>query len=368
MLEKQRKFYLYDRWFYFKKEKEDKITYQSSAKKKTNYIEIVIDKNTNDTDILYIADNKLIAKLEITEFNSNNIRFHYQEQEPQYVEINDELYANLLIELFTSSNEKLFNKKTVKITKKRKKNDIVYREPEDFKLDKEISYNKLKIKSKVLDYFINIIDYIKNTNDLIDVTDFISSEDIVKETFDIKKVKNLEIPNELYVYDRNYTFVGRDEQTIYYENEQTSINKLEIKIDPNNYISAVNLRIKNKTGDKNTKYVFQIIRNELNGITVRFGNKNGHLRITSADPKDYDNATFRSTTIYGMDNKKISHRLDIKAGKDEYELTAHPYFSNSYVDCDGIEYRVASQDYARLDGMAHYAPGIFNNIEKTLIK
>ena len=60
--------------------------------------------------------------------------------------------------------------------------------------------------------------------------------------------------------------------------------------------------------------------------------------------------------------------LDIATEKGEYSLTSHPYFSTCYIDEYGKDYRIASSEFSKLDGMTAFSSGIFNNIENVLTK
>lgn len=370
MLENKNRFYLYDRWFYLLKETEEKLTYTSVVKDSSSGILIEIEKETNDMSILYFEQKVLIAKLDITDTNSKNIKLHYQDQEPQQIIINDNVYVNLLLELYTNiENDKLNSKKMVIINRMRKfdkEKRMCYCEP-TFPIDKEVDLKTLDIESDVFNYFLELIDYIKSYIKSIDK--ITKEEEKVVEPLPLKtSINKLVIPEELYIYDRNYKFVGKDEKTIYYENHEDCINNLELKLDPNKYLSSINFIFEEK-GIKNSKMIFQIIRNELNGVTIKFYNhKKSQLRVSGKEYKNYDNAKFINVITYDEKRVKTFSNLEIKADQEEYNLTQHPYFTNTYIDEYGNEYRISSQDFAKLDNMTSYAPGIFTGIEEQLIK
>jgi len=368
MDESIKKFYLYDRWFYFQKETEDKIVYKSNSKRKLNGILVEFSKEIDNVDVLYFDNDKLISKLTITNIQKNKTEFHYQDKEPQLIHINDNTYVNLLIELFTNSDDKFLNKKTIKITKKNNLKKLCYREP-DFKLDTEISLNSLKIESKILNYFIELIDYIKRNKDVLRINikekESEKEEEIIEEC---PKNYNLVIPSDLYIYDRNYTLIGEMNNNVYYENNQDGYTLLEVRPDPNSVISRLTLHFKKEASSKNEKYVLQMLHNSLNGVTVRYQTaKKAEIRIKSDTINDYDNAQYLNTIVYDGNNAKMSDRLQVKVGKIELDLTSHPYFSNTYVDENGNEYHMGSSDFAKLEGIACYAPGIYNGIKEKFL-
>lgn len=364
MFDKKR-FYLYDRWFYLLQETEDKLKYTSVIKETSNGIKIEIDKNTKMVDILYFQSNKLLAKLSVTDITDKNIHFHYEDKEPQEIMINDNIYVNLLVELFADANiknNKSNSKEVIKITRKKKLNKMCYREP-DFPLDKEIDINNIKIKSDILAYYLGVIESLNRYIPKLEVClENTNEEKIVSINHPIK---NLVIPDSIYLYDRNYKFVNREENIIHYINKEDGITNLEIKLDPNDYyLSSVSFIMSEEK--KNSKNVLEILPNDIGGITVKFNNeKKKKLRISY---QDYENATFNYTMIYDKDDKKVSNLVEILSDNEKLSLTYHPIFTNVYVDCEGNEYRISNQDFARLSGIASFGPGIFKGIEKKLTK
>ena len=212
-----------------------------------------------------------------------------------------------------------------------------------------------------------MIDYIKGCKDALNVIDE-EEELVIPEKISVQKIRYLQVPSELYVYDRKYSFVNRDEETLYYQNTQGGINNLEIKIDPNNIFTGLVIDIKDKKGDTNQKSVFEINRNDLGGITVKFRNKKkSSLRIYGESLTDYSDAMFESETVYDSDDKMVSNELGIRAGKEEYVLNRHDYLPNTYVDQKNTDYRIAGQDLAYLNGLTEFSTGFFKAIEKKLI-
>ena len=368
MVEKTNRFYLYDRWFNFIKETDDKIVYSSNKKKKGNSINVEIDKETSDMSILYLSDKKMLAKLDITDIDTDSINFHYQEQEPQLITINDNVYVNLILELTTSIDRtKFISEKIVRVNKKKKLNKMCYLEP-DFPINEDINLKDVDIDSDMFSYFLNLIDYIKG---YVRSLETLMEKD--KKTSTIAKLKqeekNLVIAEELFIYDRNYNLVARDDRTLYYENHQDGITNLEIKMDPNKYLTSINFVIENETPFRTGKNLLQIIRNDLGGVTVRFTNrKKSSLRISGDTFKDYDDAKFKYETVYDQESNVVYNNVEVVADNDEYSLTYHPSLSNIFIDENGNAYRINGQDFCLLDSISSFAPGIFENVEKTLTK
>ena len=368
MKKQLKRFYMYDRWFEFEKETEDKYIYTSAKRKKGSIIHLEAFKDNKNIDILYLKDKVMIAKLSLENIDTDNIHIHYQEQEPQLITINDNIYVNLILELFTDIEKgRLVSDKVVKVNKKKKLNKMCYLEP-DFPINEEIDLHEIEIESDVFDYFLNLIEYIKG---YIKSLEFLMEHEDKKinPTRFINKKYKLNIAEELYIYDRSYTFVSKDDRTLFYENHEEGITNLEIKIDPNKYLTSINFIMENHSGITDNKDVFQIIRNELNGVTVRYLNrKKSNLRITGDEFKDYDSAKFRGISVYDSEANKVFDNIEIRAQNDEYVLSSHPVLSNVYIDEYGKTYRVNGQDFSKLDAMSDFAPGIFENVEKTLLK
>ena len=367
----KKRIYILDRWFYLNKDLEDKTVYYSKRSRDGSQVGIEIDKDGNSAAVLYfdkdINKKDVIAILFIEDLKTDEVKFHYQDQEPQLININDNTYVNLLVELFSKGTERIVNKKIVKITEKKKlnkKKKMVYYPPEGFELNTEISLNSINIESKTLGYSIELIDYIKSRREILKIED--EDELEIPEHINVERVKNLHVPSELYIYDRKYEFINRDDTTLYYQNTQGGIRNLEIKIDPNNIFTGLILKIKN---EQRQKYIFQATKNDLNGITVKFKNRrNATIRLVrNSEHKDCDDAVFSSETTYDINDKEVSNKLEIRADSNEYELTHHPHFTNTYVDEEGNTYRVLGQEFGYLTGLSDFSTGIFKTIEKKLI-
>ena len=365
MLENKEQFYLYDRWFYLLKENDEKIEYTSGIKDSLTGIIIEYYKETKEVNILYLQDKVLISKLSITDISSNKMKIHYQDQEAQQIIINNHTYVNLLIEFFTTIENQKLGKKKVKINKKKKMNKICYFEP-NFPIDKEIDLKSIDIESDVFSYFLGLITHLKGNIDKIEKC--VSLEpSIIDEKENI--VTNLNIPNEIEIYDRVYSFVKNRDNVLYYINEQDGIHELELGLD---YCGLQNILLSTKEDEssKKSKYYIKFINNEIGGITVKFANhKKSTMIITASNgTNSYDDAKFKVVTAFDKDNKKALNNIEISVGNEEYILTHHPYISHAFIDEYGNDYRISSSDFSRLEAISDFGPNIFNYVKTLLIK
>ena len=102
MIENRNQFYLYDRWFYYLKETDDKICYTSKPNNPQSGIMIEKYKNIKNIEILYLKNKKMISRLSISDITKKNIDIVYKDQEAQTISVHDNIHTNLLVELKTS--------------------------------------------------------------------------------------------------------------------------------------------------------------------------------------------------------------------------------------------------------------------------
>ena len=157
MLENRNKFFLHDRWFYFKKEIDGLRTYTTMVDDPKNGLILIYDRESNEVEIVAIKDEEFIAKLYISDITKSEISFHYKENTPQNIYIEDDLYVNLLLEAFVETKHGRIDKESlIRISKKKNLDKIVYLTP-PLPLDEDIYLDKYKIESEMLSYFLELI-------------------------------------------------------------------------------------------------------------------------------------------------------------------------------------------------------------------
>ena len=377
MLENRSKFFLHDRWFYYKKEIDGLRTYTTMVEDPNNGLILIYDNDSNEVEIIAIKDGDFMAKLYISDITKPELSFHYKESTPQNIYIEDDLYVNLLLEAFIETKYGRIDKESIiRISRKKNLDKIVYLTP-PLPLDKDIYLDKYKIKSEMLDYFLGLIDsfniFIKLLEkdkaskkelepDLSKLKIESNEEEVVIRPLE-EFITNLEIPEELYIYDRKYQFVNKDLSHINYLNTQGGENSLRINLDPNtSIVTGMTLESKN---EKDEKYLFTAMYGE-NNILVTFGtNQKVPLQLTYTE-KINTHITFEGT--YDKKAKPLDVLVKIEKNNQLIQLKPHPYFSGVYVDQSGNEYRLNSQDFSRFSGIASFSPYILDHIEKTLTK
>lgn len=365
MVENKKRFYLCDRWYYLINETDNKLVYTTNLKNKMDGNLLEISKENHQIQIIYLSKNKAIAKLEINNVDSQNIDFHYIEYECNQIDVNDEIYTNLLIELF-ASRKKFDSKGNVEIlfTKKKKLNKMCYRTP-DFPIDKKTDVKSIKIDLKKITEFQELTTYIPNN--INKILGKIFSDEQINENEDIKEISRLVIPQELEIYDRVYSFVEKTDNKLLYTNDEDDIINLEIKVDTINFIlQDITLVTKAKNQNKAAKNLIKIFPNLENGITAKYyTNKKSNINMGG---KIIEDAKIDSEVIFDGNEQKISHTLSIKAGKQQFELTRHPHLMNNYVDNEGNIYHIGCSDFARFQGISGFACKIYKRIENSIFK
>ena len=360
-MESRNKFYLYDRWFYLVKETSGKLIYSSIPSNILNGITIELDKKTYELSVLCFKDGKMVTKVRTSSLKDSKIKYHYKEKEPQQIVVNDNVYVNIFLEAnIDYQNVKSIQKGKLILRKKNIMKKLCYRKP-DFPLDCEIGINNLDIESYYLEYFKNICEFISiNKNKFIS---YIESVPKKKEVIDIPQVNSINIPNEIYYYDRNYTLSKQDANTACYINTDDEYCELEVKFDHiYNNITDIFLRYKESKNMRIPNYELRIVPNSLNGITTTF--KSNRLSNIKLSEKLLEDALFDSTIVFDEDNKIMSFNTKITAKKEVYNLTISPVFSTMYSDEYGNEYRLIDRYYCNLLGIAKLSPMGYSCIKK----
>lgn len=353
-------FFLYDRCFYLLKETDKKVSYTSLPEDASNGITVEIDKESKNVGILYFKSGQVLSKLSIT--NDDGIyNIKYTDQEVQNIIINDNLYVNLLLELYvTLENGYKTTNELVKVTRKRNLNKIVYCEP-TFPLDRKIKLSRLNIKSTVFEYFKDLIDHYGQYCKVLEDLKINKCDNVDKD-----KIIELDIPNEFYFYDRVYNLVNTTDHSIMYKSEIDTINNLNIIYEPClHYLESIELSVKDKKTNTD-KYKFSLKRNEYGGNDINFHN----LRPISINLTNITlpNCSYKYNSKYDDKGKEIAKNFEIESLDRKYLLTNHPIFTNKFVDQYGYEYCIANQEVSSLYSLANFSKKMLSIVEKKLTK
>ena len=97
-MESRNSFYLYDRWFFLVKEQPTKLIYSTIPENVLNGITLELDKEKKNITLLCFENTKMITKITTSSLEDKYMSFKYKEKEAQQIEINDNIYVNLIIE------------------------------------------------------------------------------------------------------------------------------------------------------------------------------------------------------------------------------------------------------------------------------
>ena len=362
MVENQKKFYLYDRWFAYQNQIGERLVYTSIPNVFSAHMRIEINKKTNAITIFYLCGKKVIEKIEISDIEKPVIELYYIQEQCNTMEIDGNEYDNLSIELFTSIiNNSVSREYQIKFIKKNKKSKSLWVAP-SIPLNEKINISDLGFESEKVMKFINFSTalpiYIEKLRKIM------STVNNQEKSYIPKTVTEIVLPQELDVYDRTYHLVSATENKLVLINTEDGIRNLEIKYNPFELkVSSISLRIKEQNAGKG---IIRIVPNKINGITARYCNKKkGQTRIGS---KNLKTAKIHSDMIFNSDNKKVETNILICSKGKQIELLEHPYIKNNYTDGAGNLEIVSNSGYNIFYGIAAYAPGIFHYIEDKIFK
>lgn len=363
MAEDKYRFYLCDRWFYLIKETDEILKYASNPNKPTSGIVIEKRKDDSSLQIFYCVKNKVYAKISVSSILEPDIFFHYKDILPHLTTIKDEEYVNLLTDIFSHTRYgNMVDESKIFVKKKKNLKKLVYREP-DFPLENTLCFSDLNANNASINYYLNLVDnfklYIPEANELELKAD---KGEIVTD-----EVKELKIPDSLYLFDREYEFVKEDLGKVYFTNDEDTITNLVINYDHvYHYLESININFKENTGLKKTDCTYQVYRNECNGMTVVF--YNNVKENINVNQQKVEEAKYRAVIKYDEANNQISNYLEIVVGRKRSVYYIHPTFSTTYVDSEGNTYQIGNQNFARLNSMAKMSKNVLNNVEKKLVK
>ena len=363
MAEDKNRIYLCDRWFYLIKETDTILKYASNPIKPTQGIILEKRKDDNSLQIFYYVKNKLFNKISVSDITEKEIFFHYKDLVPHLTNINGEEYVNLLADIF--SHLKYGNRaESDKIYIKKKKNlrKLCYREP-DFPLEVTIDLKDLSVANEGIQYYLNLVSnfklYIPNVNERE------KQDDMAKNI--TGEIRELNIPGELALFDRIYTFKEEELGRLYFYNDEDSITNLVINYDTiYRYIEGININFRETIGTKKFDCTYEAYRNEYNGMTVVFYNNiKENININQQKIED---SRYKFFAKYDESGNQVSNYLEIIAGRKRTVYYLHPVLSTIYIDDDGNTYQIGNQNFGRLKGMANFSNGIFKVLEKKLTK
>lgn len=373
MVESKERIFLCNRWFYLVDETDECFFYSTNinSKKSVNFsIKLELNKKTNEMKLIYFNKNKAIGIINISSIRDYPITFHYSQLVPEEMQINQNTYFNLLIELIGSMDDRYSISKDYKILfhKSKKMSKLCYREP-DFPLETELNINDIDINTRFLNQFIDLVSLFGHTLAYINehLLGSNKSEEAaleMAESISNQEIKNLEIPQELMVYDRMYHFVEAKDSLYIYTNDEDGKYNLIVKVDHNDLkIDAIRFQIDKGT---NKRGLIEIKRESQNELVTNLSQRG--IPELHINQKIIVNATIRSLIVYNDLGAELSHEVDIYSNQKNYHLEKHPYLSTFLLDEEGNFYDIINSQYKELSFICSSSANIFHNIERKIIK
>lgn len=360
MVELKKNIYLCNRWFEYQEQTGEEITYTSIPKNTSSRIKMVMNKETNEVTFFFFEDKKMIEKIEISNIREDIIEFHYKQEVPEILKIGELKYDNLGIELYTKMNKGSMSRKyEIQFTKTNKKSKFNWVKP-TFSLNERINLEDMDYDSdtfnRVRDFISIFPIYLKDFRNLLSV-------EMPKEQNIVEVIRELTIPQELYVYDRVYCLDNINSNKVILKSTEDDIRNLEIRFDPTTLkLTRIDLKI---SGSMNANGIIQIFPDG-DKVTVRYCNKK-HEDVLVNRVK-IKHARIHSEIIFSEDGKELLHSVQIQNKDADLELLAHPYLINCYIDGNGNMYDIVNSSYSLFDMISPYAPNIFHAIEKKFFK
>lgn len=362
MVENRNKFYLHDRWFELENDKNGILIYVSIPKTASNMVKLELNTQTNELTLFYLKNKKVISKIIITDITQKDIELHYSDEVCELLEIGDNKYDNLAIEMFTNiKNDSISRDYQIMFTKKDISSNYDWVDPV-LPINEKINMNDIDFSSNKVS---NFIDFacgfpigIKKLREII------SQQPKEKSETELTGIKEIVIPQEIIVYDRTYHLVKVSENKIFLTNTQDGIRNLEIKYDPTSFVlKDVSIKMKSKN---KTDQIIRIKPNNLDGITVKYYTK--IKEEVFVNDRKIEEAKIRSDMIFDSNNEKVQTSILISNDDDQLKLLEHPFIRNNYSDGNGNLYTVRNSGYNMFYGIASFAPGIIYGIEEKVFK
>lgn len=364
MEEFKEKIYFADRWFYFDKVVNNRPIYCAKRNDRINNFILEINPDDKSLGLVIIKSKKTIGRLDISDITKHKVLYTFEQFEPEYIEINDTLYTNLIMKLYATIDDIRLIENNIEFYKKKKLNKMCYCEP-DFPLETKIEPRVFDINSSVYDFFKDAYsNYSKYFSEIVQDFFVENKDSEIEQEKDIPEdlVRGLFIPNEIFVYDRNYHLVKNDVDDLVYKDSYSEANNLEIKLD----LEEAKLKVVSFDKNENYRTNTQIYRDKSNNnkITIRFVNRKKVALLLNN--KSLDHVKIHSEAVFDSNNKLETYSIEINAGiGNNYLLEHHPFFTNQFSDADGNVYHIRSGCFADYQSMIYYASGIFNNLEST---
>jgi len=362
MVENLKKFYLYDRWFELEKKTDDELIYWSIPKNSPSRVKINIDLKSNEMTLSYFEDRKLLKQIMITDITQKKVDLHYRDEVCDLLEIGEQKYDNLAIEMFASIiNDGVTREYNLMFSKKDVPSNYEWIEP-ILPIDEKINMNDIDCSSNKVNDFIDFACSfpvaIKKLRPLI--TQKIEHQEDEK----ISEVKELIIPDEITVYDRTYHLINFSSNKIFMTNTEDGIRNLEIKYDPIDLaLKGVSIKIKDKN---KTERVIKIKINDLDCVTVKYYTKIKETVLVNH--RKIEGAKINSDMIFDNNNHKVQASVSISNDEEQLYLLEHPLITNNYSDGNGNLYTVSNSGYNTYYGIASFAPWIINGVKEKIYK
>jgi len=298
----------------------------------------------------------------ITDITKKQVDLHYCDEVCELLEIGEQKYDNLAIEMFASIiNDSVTREYQLMFTKKNVSSDYEWKNP-ILPIDEKISMNDIDCSSKKVTDFIDFACYFPVA--LKKLIPLITQNIENKNNKKVPVIKEIMIPEEITVYDRTYHLINASENKIFMTNTEDGIRNLEIKYDPTAFVlKGVSIKIKEKN---KTERVIKIKPNDLDGVTVKYYAKVKETVLVN--DRKIDEAKINSDMIFDSNNEKVQASISNSNDEEHFYLLEHPLIRNNYSDGNGDLYTIRNSGYNTYYGIATMAPWIVNGVKEKVFK
>lgn len=368
-----KKFCFCDRWYYFNKVENNILFYET---KKGDYVNnSLFQFNIDDKTItlITIKNKHTIDKLEISDITMNNIVYNYTQFIPDEIEVNDNIYVNVLLNFRAEIEGFRLISEEVKFVPVKRMKKMCYCEPV-FPLNTYVDARLYDINSDKYNKFQKMYWNCSSSYSFIKEKLLNNNEDDVEVIgdFDLNRNSILDVPKEIYIYSANYVLYSDDVDTYYYIEDKMDYSK----DDKNNTLKFLTIKVDLYSGK--TKMIeikngslslIQIYRNEKNNNNVTFRYVNKKKLDVNINGILYEKCKIHMDADYDENNKINEYSINIVSkGTSGLNLKAHPIYVNTYLDDEGNEYHLGNGNFALDQFMVYSACNIINFVDQSFFK
>lgn len=384
MVEELKQIYLIGKHFEFVGGSKNRLIYKSENKELSQFsiLELLIseqDRKIKKIDIHTFLNSELLETINVIRGDDDLTEVDYYPNYYENITIDQvaKLYNVSVYLLYSEANNNLYYEyKQIELVKKghKKHKTLIQKSSDDNKyITKDGSthyiYSKSINRLKGLTEFLmpSIIELENKMFSQIEIPEKLLEAEQEDTTVDI--VSSI-YPDEIYIYDRNYHFLGKKGEAIVYQNTEDEIKELEVYFNPEG-TEIEEVRIT----DYYESYI-DGVKFKAKGKIVRFVLKDDKIYATLCNRKN-ESMIMNSHSIVKnkisasaiINDERAIESLEIKVQNQlgTFNLVKSPNRSMEFYDKDNVSYLVTSNSIEQFRMFIRYTPTIMKILNEMLI-